>query len=610
MSVHGSKSSTGRALGALLAGYLVLAFWGCGGSNSTSVNPAGDASTGEDAGSDGSLGKDTGGGEDATSGQDATGGADTGGHDSGSSGGGDSGAGGMDSGSGSMDSGPGSTDSGAGGKDSGGSGTDACVPRDCAQQGLNCGSALDGCGNIIQCGTCPTGETCGAKSPNVCGGVVCTPKTCAQQNFDCGAATDGCGNVIQCGSCQGSTTCGASSPNVCGGPPCTGLCLQQTTLHRHRHHLGVSGTVYAPNGTDPLPDVLVYVPNAPVLPFTPGRLVRLVRLAGVGGAARSAVTDYEGKFTLTNMPVGANIPLVIQTGRWRRQFVIPNVAECVNTPLPTTGAGQIRMPRTSTVHAGGEGDIPLMGFVTGSVDALECVLRKIGIADSEFSDPSGTGRVRLYEGSGPPARGIRPHTPSETTLWGSQAAINQYDMVYFACQGDDYEKTAARSSRWWSTTPTSAGASSPRTTATCGSPTTANNAVWSPTANWTLAEGAFASDPGTGLINTAAANPRPTLLAKWLQFIGASTTYGQMSVNTLRQDFSGVVAPSLLWLSVDDVGTLCSPASATCRSTTRSTRLGARRRPAVRARALQRLPRGGRGHGGHDLPGRVHGGRR
>ena len=41
-----------------------------------------------------------------------------------------------------------------------------------------------------------------------------------------------------------------------------------------------------------------------------------------------------------------------------------------------------------------------MAFATGDVDALECVLRKIGIDDSEFTEPTGTGRVHIYTGNG------------------------------------------------------------------------------------------------------------------------------------------------------------------------------------------------------------------
>ena len=80
----------------------------------------------------------------------------------------------------------------------------------------------------------------------------------------------------------------------------------------------------------------------------------------------------------------------------------------------------------------------VMAFVTGSVDALECVLRKIGIDDSQFSDPAtqgGAGRVRFYKGEGGPGATYSKNTPDATQLWGTQAEINQYDMVYFACQG-------------------------------------------------------------------------------------------------------------------------------------------------------------------------------
>lgn len=36
-----------------------------------------------------------------------------------------------------------------------------CVPSTCAKQGFNCGRAGDGCGGILDCGTCVAPETCG-----------------------------------------------------------------------------------------------------------------------------------------------------------------------------------------------------------------------------------------------------------------------------------------------------------------------------------------------------------------------------------------------------------------------------------------------------------------
>src|SRR4029077_13640971 len=117
-----------------------------------------------------------------------------------------------------------------------------------------------------------------------------------------------------------------------------------------------------------------------------------------GAPITTALTGPDGKFVLKNVPVSKDIPLVIQIGRWRRQVTIPNVPQCVDTPLP---AELTRMPRNK--H---EGDIPHFAFSTGSADALECVLRKIGVEDSEFTTPSGTGRIHMYEQNGAVMPGI------------------------------------------------------------------------------------------------------------------------------------------------------------------------------------------------------------
>jgi hypothetical protein len=96
-----------------------------------------------------------------------------------------------------------------------------CTPKTCQQQNINCGPAGDGCGNLLQCGNCMNNQTCGGGGVSgQCGfpdGGVCTPKTCMDQNIECGPAGDGCGNLLQCGTCILPATCGgAGTPGKCG----------------------------------------------------------------------------------------------------------------------------------------------------------------------------------------------------------------------------------------------------------------------------------------------------------------------------------------------------------------------------------------------------------
>jgi len=450
-----------------------------------------------------------------------------------------------------------------------------CVPKTCTDLGFNCGPAGDGCGGSLTCGTCAGNQVCGGGGqPSVCGAPTCTPKTCMEVGANCGPTADGCGGLLECGTCAEPQTCGGGgTPSICGVPSsCTGLCLQQVSCPPADGGAPVtttvSGVVYAPNGTDFLPNVLVYVPNgaagAPtwgVTPFTPGVQCEQCSAGVSGSPLVTTTTDTFGRFTLSNVPVGANIPLVIQTGRWRRQTVIPSVASCVNTPLPTctaasaaSGACLTSLPQTHV-----QGDIPYMAFVTGSVDALECVMLKIGVAQSEFvlppatfPPPAGSGRINLYVGDATGNKGganLGGTTPSETTLVNTAANLQAYDMILFPCQGT--EDSAAVTAAQQTNLITYAGLGG-RVFATHFSYVWLfNDAPFSGTAAFDVNQ---APDPAdqTGYINMTF--PRGLELAQWLLNIGAASTLGQIPITTLRHDVNSVTPPSQLWMEIGDPG--------------------------------------------------------
>jgi hypothetical protein len=92
-----------------------------------------------------------------------------------------------------------------------------CTPTTCAAQGVQCGHAGDGCGALLDCGSCPAGQFCGGSGPGKCGtSTSCTPLTCTDQKLQCGQAGDGCGNVINCGNCPTGQVCGLGGPGLCG----------------------------------------------------------------------------------------------------------------------------------------------------------------------------------------------------------------------------------------------------------------------------------------------------------------------------------------------------------------------------------------------------------
>jgi hypothetical protein len=320
---------------------------------------------------------------------------------------------------------------------------------------------------------------------------------------------------------------------------CTGLCLKQVSCP-NGGTTSLTGRVFAPNGVDPLPNVLVYIPNAAVAPFTPGVACEQAGEPASGSPLVSTTSAVDGSFTLTNVPVGTNIPLVIQTGRWRRQVVILSVSACVNRAVT---ANLTRLPRTQA-----EGDIPKIAITTGVDDAVECVLRKIGVADSEFTDPSGNGRINLFAGDGAPGSSgaiIDANTPLETKLVQSQAVLNRYDLVMFGCQGDQFNPQPAFQQNLINY-------------ANAGGRVFANHfeyvwlyndAPFAQTANWNVEQHPSPANQ-TGFINMSF--PRGQQLAQWLQEVNASPTFGQIPLQVIRKDQSGVVAPTQSWMTIND----------------------------------------------------------
>jgi hypothetical protein len=302
----------------------------------------------------------------------------------------------------------------------------------------------------------------------------------------------------------------------------------------------VSGTVFDPSGNNALYNVAVYVPNAQPDPMTHGATCDRCGASLSGSPVVTALSDTAGHFTLNNVPVGDNVPLVVQVGKWRRQVTIPHVQQCVDTPLDKD---LTRLPRN-----GAEGDLPLIALATGGADELECLFRsnKIGLDDSEFTlAGQGNGHVHFYAASGGSSSfAAGGDFPGAQPFWSDLAQLKKYDIVLLSCEGTnehldtkppaaiqamhDYAGAGGRifASHWqeaWFR---------------LGFPEVG-------TFNPNDQSGANGVTPTT--VNTSF--PKGAALQQWLGNVGALSADGTLPVNEAKFNLVTVTSPAQTWIS-------------------------------------------------------------
>ncbi len=190
----------------------------------------------------------------------------------------------------------------------------------------------------------------------------------------------------------------------------------------------ISGTAFAPNGTLPLYNAIVYVPKFPDQPldqFQDGASCE--RCGDLSNLVRATLSDAEGKFELKNVPAGTDIPLVVQIGKWRRKVILPTVEACVDNVV--TDSEATRLPRNRN-----EGDLPQMAITTGGCDPLPCLFRRMGVDASEFTVPSEGGRMHVFRGATGPDIDGGGAPFAHQALWHSAAALSKYDITFLSCE--------------------------------------------------------------------------------------------------------------------------------------------------------------------------------
>jgi hypothetical protein len=340
--------------------------------------------------------------------------------------------------------------------------------------------------------------------------------------------------LVGCGPHSGNTGdddahgSGSSSPDACAGLQCAVVNCGAMNMAP----TSISGTVFAPNGTLPLYGINVYVPSVDPGPIPSGLACNQCTDALPGIPVGAPVqTDEKGHFTLPNIPSGPNIPLVITTGKWRRIVTIPTVNQCADNPIAAADTTLPKSvddmtPNTKSVS------MPKIAITTGRADSLECLVRKLGIADKEITTSAGTGHVQLFNGNGVakfdaafPGGGGQSFT-SATPFWSSFDSLKQYDIVILSCEAGQNPQTKPQAaldamkmyadmggrvfaSHWhniWIGGAFQGGG-------------TQTPAVWNTIATW-----ANGGNPGSTDLIDEASNPKGMSFATWMMNVMGSTT--------------------------------------------------------------------------------------
>jgi hypothetical protein len=338
----------------------------------------------------------------------------------------------------------------------------------------------------------------------------------------------------------------------------------------------ITGTVYDPAGKNPLYNVVAYVPATPLQPLPAGVPTGADACSCAAlyksGALASAVTGVDGSFTLTNVPVGSNVPLVLQVGKWRRSLSVPVTACQANAQMDRS----LKLP--ATVAPGSNDNMPDIAISTGSADTLECLMERIGLPASEYvPGAGGSGHIHVFSGGDPNGNSNfgTPEIPammgapqSNLSLWDSADHLMPYDVTLLSCEGaETYAANPAALETYldaggrvfashyhyaWFAGPigSNQGYTAPRD---WGS----NLASWMP--DNSSAMGPIGGILGTTLNGSSQPFPKGLALQQWLKGVGAlgvNVPTGELSIYDPR--YNAVVAtangPSQPWISSDGSG--------------------------------------------------------
>jgi hypothetical protein len=307
----------------------------------------------------------------------------------------------------------------------------------------------------------------------------------------------------------------------------------------------VSGTVYDPAGAVPLYNVVVFVPGEALSPIATGAACQTCDGDFSGKPQAATLSDATGHFKLDDVPDGDDVPLVIQVGKWRREVTLAHVDACQDNPI--LDKDLTRLPRSQA-----EGNIPHTAIAIGGSDSLECLLRRIGVDDSEFTPPDLGGRVHLYRWGSKAAttmqvKGASSPVPDASALWGNLDTLEKYDLMLLSCTGESklgVENSAYQNVRAYADHGGRIFGSHWHNAWIRTEAETATDPLWYPQVV-KFSSGAHGFEaPLTAKIDVSF--PKGASFSQWLTNVGASTTPGELVIQGAEHSIDSVLPKAIM----------------------------------------------------------------
>jgi hypothetical protein len=342
----------------------------------------------------------------------------------------------------------------------------------------------------------------------------------------------------------------------------------------------ISGKIYDPGVNVPLPNIIVFQPTvagpAGLTAFPADTFCDTCASLASPDVA-TTTTDSTGSFTLP-ITGTTNVPIVIQTGRWRREITIGATAACPTcdtTPIManmnnhytacTTATAPTclwRLPRSGSAAGAAacgancasstiaEGSMPAIAIATTSQESVECDVAEYMGGAWEMGPPSAGTAITVFQDNGAQTT---PSTTAASTLYSGLTSTSPYDVIIIGCPsggGDINGLSVAEKDAFVSWTENGgklfldhhAGDDLTNSGASGIAPLTS-------TSTWTNGSGTFAD---IGLVSGA--NAAQTIYKNWLTGVGA---YGTPGVNTPQATNDALIpnATAFSWLTGSSGGT-------------------------------------------------------